>query len=372
MPALDYLAAPGEAVTRADAIRVRRRGVELGWVVPRAQASSDSTCLARYWAAARPIYLADFVTTEVAEYSEHIAQGLRLMDAVLAGEDLEDILHGPPYAARLAPDFRLLPAGIDTGDEQEILRLDFDAYAGERLLAEDLWVKLSWLSFHPDDASLRFRFSFGIEGYENVAAHWHKQQLAARLTEAIFPESAIVSRNSFLRELLGSILPADDVAYVERIVYFNAPNGGAQFHQDVERGHLGVVFAQLHGRSLWLALSRQQLLQELAAFLRTSLSGLQAGAAERARLQALAGDAAELAAALEAGDDAVEAVLNRAPEFFAHLLRQGHGWLLEPGDLILLPQQNPEHCAWHSVFCADDFPGHALSFAIRERPADHQ
>ena len=368
MPALDYLAAPGEAVTRMDAVRVRRRGVELGWVVPRTRDVTDHTCLARHWAAARPIYLADFVTAEVAEHGEHIAQALALMEAVLAEADLEDVLHAPPYDARLAPDFRLLPAGIDTGDAQEILRLDFDAYAGERLLAEDLWVKLSWLSFHPDDTSLRFRFSFGIEGYENVAAHWDKQQLAARLTEAIFPESAIVSRNSFLRGLLTSILPVDDVAYVERIVYFNAPNGGAQFHQDVERGHLGVVFAQLHGRSLWLALSRQQLLQELAAFLRTP-AGHVAG---YPRLRALVADAEGLAAALEAGDEVVEEVLNRSPEFFAHLLRQGHGWLLEPGDIILLPQQSQEHCAWHSVFCADDFPGHALSFAIRERPVDHQ
>ncbi len=356
-------------------IRVCRRGVELGWVGPAEEQEDDNhACLSQHWAAARPIYLAGFITpAELAGHGHHIAQALALMEAVLAEEDLEALLHAPPYQARLQPRFHLLPAGIDAGDEQEIMRLDFDVYEGGRLVADDLWVKLSWLSFHLDDASLRFRFSFGIEGYENVAADWRKQGLAADLTEAIFPESALISENSFLRGLLEAILPIEQgIDYVERIIYFNAPNGGAQFHQDVERGHLGVVFAQLHGRSIWLALPKQELVRQVMAFLQEDRQAAQQLAIKPSswrRLQKVASDAARLSASFDAGDnEALEAVLNRSPEFFARLVRQGHACLLEPGDIILLPQRDHEHCAWHSVFCGDDFPGHALSFAIRGRP----
>ena len=63
------------------------------------------------------------------------------------------------------------------------------------------------------------------------------------------------------------MLQAEDLVYVERIVYFNAPEGGAQFHHDVERGHLGVVFAQLSGRTAWLTLSTEQLLDAMQNFL---------------------------------------------------------------------------------------------------------
>ena len=135
--------------------------------------------------------------------------------------------------------------------------------------AEDLWLKASWLSFNEDDASLRFRFSFGIDLEEDVAADPYRQQLGGELTDAVFPESAIITNNVELEKKLKKILGSDGVSFVERIIYFNAPNGGAYLHHDLERGHAGVVFAQLTGSTFWLALPKETLIEEIIHFSQT-------------------------------------------------------------------------------------------------------
>jgi len=270
----------------------------------------------------------------------------------------------------LAGRFELLGTSHNQGDQQEIVKLEFDAIEGGAAV-EDLWVKLSWLSYEEDDASLRFRFSFGMDHYEDVAADPVRQRYAAALTEALFPESALISANARLNGFLREILGGRDFVYVERIVYFNASEGGAQFHHDVERGHLGVVFAQLDGRTAWLALSTEQLLDEVQGFLNRPdadallRAGIRQGKA-RAGLIKVAGDRAALEELLNRPDSGpAEQLLNRTPAFSQQLVEGGHAFILRPGDVILLPQHDAVHCAWHAVYCLDECPGEALSFAIR-------
>jgi hypothetical protein len=350
-----------------------QRESRLGWigeqrrpVLPGLDAARDA------WLAARPILLPGFVVDGIPGHSRDIAQAASLMRAVLDGEDCEELLLQEPYAGRLAPRFELLAATYDEGDPQEIVKIEFDVMQGDELIAENLWVKLSWLSYAE---SLRFRFSFGMESYEDVAADPQRQAYAAALTEALFPESAVISADTRLQHFLRDVLQAKELVYVERIVYFNAPDGGAQFHHDVERGHLGVVFAQLSGRTAWLTLSTEQLLDAIQNFLAQpdvdiAMANTIKLKKTRDELVKLAADRAALAEYLNRRDnDPLEQLINRTPAFIRQLIERGHAYILNPGDIILLPQQDAAHCAWHAVYCLDDSPGEALSFAIRHATA---
>lgn len=351
-----------------------QRDSRLGWIGERLRPEMPLPAEARIaWQAAQPILLPGLVASAIPAQREYIAEAATLMQAVLNGADCEEMLAQKPYAARLAPRFELLGSNFDEGDPQEIVKIEFDVMADGAVIAENLWVKLSWLSYSEYDASLRFRFSFGMENYEDVAADPERQTYAATLTEALFPESAVISADPRLASFLRDLLQAKDFVYVERIVYFNAPEGGAQFHNDVERGHLGVVFAQLTGRTAWLALSTEQLLDELQSFLARADAAMRdviRDVKTRAKLIALASDRTALADYMNIRDnDPLEQLINRTPAFVQCLIERGHAYLLNPGDVILLPQHDAAHCAWHAVYCLDDEPGEALSFAIRRAPA---
>lgn len=374
-----YLCGPDKTQKEADilaekaggrAVLIRRRGVSLGYLLDISSTTTlPADAMLKRWQDADAIFLPGFFRESLTSFQSAITHSLQLMENVLDEHDINDLLDSDYYRSQLSPQFELLPATYDESDPQEIAKIDADALRDGEVVADDLWLKFSWLSFDEEDTSLRCRFSFGIEGYEDVAADWPKQQLAAALTEAVFPESELISKSVPMASLLSDIIGVSDVAYVERIIYFNAPNGGAQFHQDVERGHAGVVFAQLYGSTGWLALSKKQLIREVQEIL-ASNSALD-GIAEREweSLSKAAADDKVLDALFDSKDnDALETLLNRTPEFFKQLVDKGYAYVLNPGDVILLQQQSIEHCCWHAVFCADDFPGHALSFAIREKP----
>jgi len=74
----------------------------------------------------------------------------------------------------------------------------------------------------------------------------------------------------------------------------------------------------------------------------------------------------------ESDNEPLEKLINRTPAFFQQLIEQGFAYILEPGDAILLPQASIDHCCWHAVFSLDDYPGEALSFAIRDYPVIHE
>ncbi len=308
---------------------------------------------------------------DLQRWQREIGQARTLMEQTLTAGELAPWLERSPWRERLAAGFALVASSFEEHDEQGIEKVYFDAGApGGDCIAEDLWCKASWLSFIEDDASLRFRFSFGMECLEDVAADPLRQQQAALLCDAIFPESAAITDSAVITDLLTPLLGGAP-AFVERIVYFNAPNGGAQMHHDVERGHDGVVFAQLSGSTCWLALNKQLLIDELIAFVNDPAHDAEIGrllpdSEACQQLRALIADRAALAEYMEAFDhELVEAVMDRSALFTGHLIGRGYGYMLEAGDVLLLPQRDLERCVWHSVITLGEAPGEALSFAVR-------
>ncbi len=296
-------------------------------------------------------------------------QSLQTMIALLKGEELDLLIEKEPYQSRLKG-FPLVSSVHDEGDPQEIHKLFFDAERAEQDDAQDLWCKASWLSYDDEDASLRFRFSWGMEGIEDVSLDLEQERAAAQLCLAMFPESALLQQHPRLRQQMQEALNCDAIDYVECIIYFNAPNGGAQLHHDVERGHAGVVYAQATGSSFWLALNTDQLIQEIRHFAQTQaalLPALCTDKNETSRFIALCSDAQQLRKTLqETPTEALEKLLNHCPEFLHQLCTHEHAFVVQAGDFLLLPQRDLDHCVWHAVFCLGDEPGEALSFAVRK------
>ncbi len=356
-------------------IKLQQRGAHRGWVGSSSDSPSQAISvkdICDVWQRSEPIVLSGFIDSKkLVKHEADLDQSHQLMSDVLDGKECNELLHQPPYLSRLSRQFEILSSIYDENDPQAIEKIECDVIDGDDIVAENLWLKLSWLSFVEEDASLRFRFSFGLESYEDVAADPVRQQYAAEFTQAIFPESALISHNEPLKQILCKALGANDVSYVERIIFFNAPDGGAQFHQDIEKGHQGVVFAQLRGRTGWLTLSKQALIDEIQLFLsRPDASSLMALVNDVEEIECLYSKAANntsLSAYLDDPDnDPLEKLINRLPAFAQQLVERGHVYIINPGDIVLLPQKNIDHCAWHAVLCLDDFPGEALSFAVRE------
>ncbi len=348
-----------------------RRGFQLGWIREDERPSMpDAEEVKRAWHADETSMLPGILSDVIDNYATEIEQAHRLMEQTLHGEPLAPRIESEPYASRLLPKFPLLSAVFEEHDEQCIEKLFFDAEEDGNVIAEDLWCKASWLSFDDNDASMRFRFSFGMEGYEDVAADPERQMLASEITDAVFPESAAITEHKKLNDLLREMVDSKP-AYTERIIYFNAPNGGAQMHHDVERGHLGVVFAQMSGSTGWLSLPKPILIDEIQAFLaqpesHEALAKVLPKIDDQNALRELAEDRAALSAHMDEFDHELsEALMDRCPEFIKHLFDRGYGYILNPGDVLLMPQRDLENCAWHTVFCISEDPGEALSFALR-------
>jgi len=331
------------------------------------------------WQQGEAIMLHKFCSDALINSSKDLTNAERLYNLVLQGERAcEELLDETPYRSKLRPKFELLGSSINEGDEQEIETVLFDVIADQRIIAEDLWMKVSWLSFHEEDASLRFRFSFGVDLHEDVAADEARQHYASLLTDAIFPESRLISNNNRLLALLDEVLTNDcetshsnEIKFVERIVYFNAPNGGAYLHHDRERGHAGVVFAQLTGQTFWLAIAKYQLYKELKSFYHDCQKNNRwpnnIDQAKQDELLRLVSDKNYCDEQLESfSNDILIAVINETKEFVQQLINNGYGYHLKPGDVILLPQETEANCCWHSVFCVGEQVGQALSFAIRK------
>lgn len=365
MSLISYLATPEQGrghalklaslLDYAEVVALQRRGDHLGWLgVRRQQTTPDASVVAARWAEGQPSFLPGLVTGDVAKWQRAIKQSRRLLTAAQNQQDLDALLTHPPYAAALEDRFEMLALSVDESETQDISTLEFDAVRDGIVIAENLWMKTSWLSFEENDRSVRFRFSFGWAGHEDVAADFERERLGGALCEAIFPESAIVTGHAGLNQILQTILHVPEIFFVERIVYFNAPQGGALLHQDIERGHRGVVYAQLSGRTIWLSLSTETLLD---AILTCARQHLRAAALSRGQITEW----------LKQSDRPpwLDKLLNRDAAFVAYLLKEGHGYVLDPGDILLLPQESIDCCAWHSVFCLGQTTGEGLSFALR-------
>lgn len=345
-----------------------RRGFGLGTAPRKSAAKADSL---ENWSRGLPTKLEGVCNDAISAHSHDIQQTEKLVLSILEGESPEALLAAEPYVNRLARMFDPMGAAYNEGDDQEIEMVMFDAISQHSDTAtcetvEDLWMKVSWLSFHDEDASLRFRFSFGVDLEEDVAADPIRQTAAAELAEAVFPESAIITTNRRLLDHVKTVLNGDTPRFVERILYFNAPNGGAYLHHDLERGHAGVVYAQVSGATLWLALPQQQLVDEVANFIQTHALPSSLSDTAQQELRSLAKDTEHLSQQLNSfSNDSLIHLINETQEFVQFLISQGHYRVLTAGDVILLPQKDAERCCWHSVFCLGEEMGQALSFAIR-------
>lgn len=340
---------------------LHRRGFDLG-PIPQPNSSADNT--RRAWQQGLPVKLTNVCTKEISQNKSHTVTTESFVLSILEGEAVDELLQKSPYFDRLQQQFESMGAAYNEADEQELETIMFDAINNPS--AEDLWMKVSWLSFYDDDASIRFRFSFGVDLEEDVAADSVRQKAAANLATSVFPESVIITQNKALLEKINHVIQIDSPNFVERIVYFNAPNGGAYLHHDLERGHAGVVYAQISGATLWLALPQQVLVQEIVKFLSTQSMPVSLSKNQQRDLKQLITNPSLISEALNSfSHDALISLINETSEFVQHLIGAGHYQILNAGDVILLPQQNQDLCCWHSVFCLGDEIGQALSFAVR-------
>lgn len=367
---------------------LERRGVEHGAMAELGDdhvflPSDPMAALARRWKEARPIVL-------------HDALPEGLLDEAGWGVD-----HLPPATDKgLA---RLVASALEAGgggfrdigprghlrDERDraARRIRFtprEDAKGPGGPVDDLWVKTQALSTHPDDASMRLRVSFGREGRDDGSRDAHRHRLVARLAERLFPELVHLHRDEELRGLIGEWMGSRPLM-TQTIAYWNAPSGGAMFHHDAfdepaEGGQRGVLYAQVSGSTFWLALSLEDLARRVVEFAELIDEGVVGWPdAPGPHLDALdvarAGHEAAARELWKPGCGALACMVNQGPDFTALLADAGHGFVLGPGDAIVMPGFGMERTCMHAVFCAepDADPAFSFSMALRDsapaRPA---
>ncbi|MDQ6965148.1 MAG: hypothetical protein Q9M13_09545 [Mariprofundales bacterium] len=348
-----HAAAPLHKPTDSSSHPLRRRGRELGWITTTAASSKSYGEYRQQWQQLQAVLLPGIIRDNLQSVESHTARSLQWMSAIVEGTPPSQLLDSTPDHATPPLQFDLTAISTEEHDQQAIEKLYFQGYSGSDEPLGEVWCKISWLSFHDSDASLRFRFSFGTEGVESVADNPPQQQLAAALCQQLFPEAVAITENPHLLSLLHTIVDIEPISFVERIIYFNAPNGGALFHHDVEPGHIGVIYAQMTGRSYWLALSKQQLIAEIRRFV------------NQQKIELTCTDLADELNRAEHPE--LEEIIDHNPHFIRQLVERGFGYTLHAGDAILLAQTSDEEAVWHSVFCLGDEPGEGMSFAMRQR-----
>jgi hypothetical protein len=364
-------------------LRVERRGVDhgelaelhpVGLVPPLPHRKKREAIWSSRWMAAEPVLVPELL--ELKGLSGAIEAALRRRAGLLERGGLARWLTecAPAFAGR----FRVGDELESADPERDVERRAIEVTGAPQA---DLWVKAGRLSTHPRDASLRVRFSFGAEGADDASHDEARHALVAELACAVLPEARAVAGCERLGALLQRFC-GRPVRFTQHIAYWNAPHGGAQFHHDAfaedtvdfMARQLGVAFVQLSGRSLWLALSIEDLASRVAEFLELMAEGELAWV--RAELypddatwrdaRALAGDRTRLVHELGLPHcGRLHALVNRGPEFTALLADCGHAVLLRPGDVLLLPNHGLARTAMHSVFCADTRPTYGLSLALR-------
>ncbi len=311
--------------------------------------------------------------------------GARSIQEALRGRDL-DRLHarlfergGLPAFVRdrkqdLLPRFRAKPGGATLFDEErDLARVEISVEKGPR----DLWIKAGRLSTSELDRSLRLRVSFGCEGNDDATQDEERLLTVAELARRLVPGAEGLEGLARVRAELETFV-GSPIYFTQHIGYWNAPEGGAQFHHDSfdepeEGRQRGVLFAQLHGCTVWLALS----IEDLATRVREFVQFIEHGEVPwiRQELQSwteirrLAKQRRKLLAELaRPGCGELGPIVDRGPEFTCFLADAGHALVLRPGDVLLLPNHGLDRTAMHSVFAASEFPAYGLSVAIRARP----
>jgi hypothetical protein len=214
-----------------------------------------------------------------------------------------------------------------------------------------LYAKLSWIAHDERDSSLRIRFSFGSEALLDWQKETRRAPWSDRLAAEAFPECAAITASKplvgFVERMLGC-----KPRFSERIIYNNAPGGGAHFHHDDEEHQLGVLYNQLEGATGWFALPKRQLAEFVADFARGPLAR-RAGTPRRA-----------LRALEDTSDEALSRLLNSTPQLTRALASVGTFFVLHAGDSILLPTHGPDDTCWHAVYALGSRPSLAHSYGL--------
>lgn len=361
---------------------LRRRGVEHGDAVELegpVPPLPTTAALRRRWEAAQPILVPNLASRGLEGYRAELEASLALADELRRPGGLSRWLRS--CAPALPAELVVSPRRARPSDPERDLEKVVLAPANARLpgAPRPLWVKSARLSTHPTDASLRVRVAFGQEGADDASRDLARQRLVADVGAALFPEARLAADDNRLLNLLEALV-GEPTFLTQHIAYWNAPEGGALFHHDAFAGdedgggQLGVCFVQLVGRTLWLALP----IQDLAARVREFAAYLSEGELPWVAAE-LFPRAADLDAFLRRVNDherllrelalpgcgALGPVVNRGPEFSALLLDAGHGVVLEPGDVLLLPNHGYRRTCMHSVFTASNAETFGLSMAVR-------
>lgn len=331
---------PPDASTPVDALRLLRRGIDHGRLVEAGRREAAEPVAS--WKSAAPILLPRQLDSFDELSRQRIMRTQWMFDKLRGGADFSEL-----FWARIDDSSGVEAAGstIDTSDEREIEKLHA-SFGGED---SDLYAKLSWISTDEDDHSLRIRFSFGSELLDDWSTDPQQSQAADRFSEIAFPEMSLLAHDRVVQRMLARLC-ACPVRLSERILYSNAPGGGARFHHDAETEQLGVAYAQLAGRTAWLALPAVRLAETLSHL---DLPGHWSETLADEGAAALGGELSE-----------IEAWLNDDAELTRRLVEAGWLFVLEPRDVLLLPSHNAEHTAWHSVFALGEEASLSLSFGI--------
>ncbi len=354
---------------RAGAIALDRRGARLGSVRELGEIECGDDELESRWNSDRPIVLRGALSNGLAKQGAAMARTIALFDRIREGATLADDLWRRVREVRrrsrnsTAPATYFEPAGvtIDLGDAREIEKVFAHRRRGARRIALDLYAKLSWISVDERDESLRIRFSFGAEALMEWIEDASRSVHADEFARAVFPECELIDGNRALLRLLER-LNGRRVRLSERIVYNNAPGGGAIFHHDAEPWQLGVVYGQFVGETAWFALPKRELAEFVPQFARGSRARKSFGTRKRALRALDQEDAADLAR-----------VLNETPALARALVERGAYFRLRPGDAILMPSHGIDDVCWHSVFALGRTPSLSHSYGIfsaRRRASD--
>lgn len=336
-------------------IHLRRRGVDHGrYAVARARAvelgrSSFAIDARERWSRSQPLFLPGALRVALGELAGDVRATRALFDRMRRGGSFQDEVW-----SRLGARSGFAPAGtsIDLGDAREIEKVFANAVRNQRVVARDLYAKLSWIAHDERDRSLRVRFSFGSEALLDWQNETRRAPFADEFAGALFPECAAIDDNARLRALIDSLI-GRRARLSERIVYSNAPGGGATFHHDDEPQQLGVVYGQLAGETAWLALPKRELAGFVARFAKSKSLRTRAATPVRA-----------LRALDEESDPVLGRLLNATPSFTRALAAGGALFHLRAGDALLLPSHGPDDVCWHSVFALGKSPSLAHSYGI--------
>lgn len=338
------------SAAKRESIVLRRRGVLHGRFVAAARETADEALQRELWAQDRPIFLPGILAERLSSQRSALARTLQLFEELRANRrSFQDEVRRRLRGRR---EFSPSGATVDAGDAREVEKVWVDGMRGPRFVARGLWAKLSWIAHDERDRSLRIRFSFGAEDLLDWRKETRRAPWADRYAEALFPECAVMTGSARLRRAVEKRL-GRRARFSERIVYSNAPGGGAVFHHDCEPHQHGVVFGQLVGETAWLAVPKRELARCVAEFVESPALRRLAGTPRRA-LRALDRE----------GDARIARLLDETPSFTRELVERGALFHLRPGDALLLPNHDWDDTCWHSVFALGPRPSLAHSYGI--------